>query len=226
MAVANSTGRRASSTRSVFLERAQARGLRLDLRRVATVNGIIILLLVALGVLHLVFEPRFGVFDLDGERNAPAAYAAALWVCIALLAARLGRVEEARPAQIWSALSVPLLFVGADEFGEIHERLERITGVDWQILYSPLALVAVMLWVLVGRRLRMLGAGFALFAVGTACGIASQAFEALEYAANDRRVAAFDELMVSEEMLEMTAAVLVGLALLAALRVVCRDARA
>ena len=36
----------------------------------------------------------------------------------------------------------------------VHERLERITGIDWQVLYSPLALVALALWLVVGRRLR------------------------------------------------------------------------
>ncbi len=119
-----------------------------------------------------------------------------------------------------------MLFVAADEFGEIHERLERITGIDWQILYSPLGLVAAGLWVLVGRRLRELRAGFGLFVGGTVCAVVSQVIEEVEYGANDQRVSAFDELVVGEELLEMLAAVLIGLALLAALRVVCRQTRA
>jgi hypothetical protein len=215
-----------TSITTVFFERAQAFALRLDLRRFAAVNGAIILLLGAFGVLHIVFEPRLGIFDLNGERNVPATCSAALWVCVAVIAMLLGRAERGRAARTWSALSVPVLFVGADEFGEIHERLERITGIDWQIIYAPVGLVAVILWLLVGRRLSELGSGFRLFVTGTACGIASQAFEAFEYDAHDRRVGAFNELMVSEELLEMCAAVLVGLALLAALHMVSRDARA
>ena len=225
MTVPNAEGGRLSSSTARFLDRALALALRLDPRRVAIANGAIILLLGVLGVLHIVVE-RFGAFDLDGERNVPSTYSAAVWTCIAALAVLLGRAERGRTARMWFGLSVPLLFVAADEFGEIHERLERITGIDWQVLYSPLALAAVVLWVLVGRRLRTIGAGFGLFVAGTICGVASQVGEALEYDSNDERVAAFNEIVVTEELLEMCGAVLVGLALLAALRMVCRDDRA
>jgi hypothetical protein len=217
---------RMSSASTIFFERAQALALGLDLGRVAAANGAIILLLGVFGVLHIKFYPRFGIFDLNGELNVPATYSAALWVCVALVAVLLGRAEQGRAARIWLALSVPLLFVGADEFGQVHERLESITGIDWQILYSPLALVAAVLWVLVGRRLTELGAGFGLFVGGTICGIASQVFENVEYGDNNRRVAAFNKLVVCEELLEMAAVVLIGLALLAALRIVCRQTQA
>jgi len=210
-----------------LLDRQQAIALRLDPLRVLLGNGLVIALLGVFGVLYLVYGSPLGVFDLDGERNAPATYSAALWTCVSLVALLLWRVEQpAAAARVWQALSIPLLLVAADEFGEIHERLERITGIDWQILYSPLGLVAVVLWILVGRRLRELPAGFALFVAGTVCGFASQVFEAVEYGPHDREVAAFSELMVAEELLEMAAAVLIGLALLAALRAVSRQARA
>jgi hypothetical protein len=220
------TSVRLSSAWAALLDRALVLALRLDLRRVAAVSGALILLAGVLGVLHIVFEPRFGLFDLDGERNAPSAFSAALWVGVAVLAVLLGQAEHGRAARIWRGLSIPLLLAGADEFGAIHERLERITGIDWQILYSPLAIVAAVLWVLVGRRLKTLGAGFGLFVAGTICAVASQVLEAVEYGENDRRVAAFDEIVVGEELLEMWGVLLVGLALLAALRMVCRDDRA
>jgi len=143
-----------------------------------------------------------------------------------VLALLVGRAEpRPRAARVWQALSLPLLLVAADEFGEIHERLERITGIDWQILYSPLGLVAVVLWVVIGQRLRELQAGFGLFVAGTVCGFVSQVVEAVEYGPHDREVSAFDELVVIEELLEMVGAVLVGLALLAALRAVSRRPR-
>jgi hypothetical protein len=151
-------------------------------------------------------------------------FTAALWTCVSVVALLLGRAEQpAAVARVWQALSVLLLFVAADEFGEIHERLERITGVDWQILYAPLGLVAAGLWVLVGRRLRGLGAGFGLFIGGTVCAVVSQVLEEVEYGANDQRVSGFDALVVGEELLEMVTAVLIGLALLAALRALCRQ---
>jgi hypothetical protein len=209
-----------------LLDRLQELAIRLDSRRVLLANGAVIALLGLLGILYLVSGSPFGVFDLDGERNAPSTYSAFLWTCLSMLALLVGRAE-ARPgaARVWQALSLPLLLVAADEFGEIHERLERITGIDWQILYSPLGLVAVVLWVVVGRRLRELQAGFGLFVAGTVCGFVSQVVEAVEYGPHDREVSAFDELVVIEELLEMVAAVLVGLALLAALRAVSRRPR-
>ncbi len=154
-------------------------------------------------------------------------FSATLWTGVAVVALLLGRAEQpAAVAHVWQALSVLLLFIAADEFGEIHERLERITGVDWQLLYAPLGLVAAGLWVLVGRRLRGLRARFGLFVGGTVCAVVSQVLEEVEYGANDQRVSGFDELVVGEELLEMLAAVLIGLALVAALRTVCRRTQA
>jgi hypothetical protein len=218
---------KAKASGSDLLDRLLELAVRLDLRRVLLANAAVVALLGLLGILYLVAGSPFGAFDLDGERNAPSTYSAFLWTCLSLLALLLGRAEQ-RPgaARVWRALSVPLLLVAADEFGEIHERLERITGIDWQILYAPLGLVAVVLWVVVGRRLRELQAGFGLFAAGTVCGFVSQVVEAVEYGSGDREVSAFDELVVIEELLEMVAAVLIGLALLAALRAVFRRPRA
>jgi hypothetical protein len=211
---------------SGLLDRLQELAVQLDPRRVLLANAVVIALLGLLGILYLVSGSPFAFFDLDGERNAPATYSAFLWTCLSLFALLVGRAEL-RPgaARVWQALSAPLLLVAADEFGEIHERLERITGIDWQILYSPLGLVAVVLWVVVGRRLRELQAGFGLFVAGTVCGFVSQVVEAVEYGPHDREVSAFDELVVLEELLEMVAAVLIGLAVLAALRAVSHRPR-
>lgn len=216
-----------SSRVAGLLDRLQELALRLDSRRVLIAIGTIIVLLGVLDVLELVFGSPVGIFDLNGERNVPATLSAALWTCVSVVALLLGRAEQpAAVARVWQVLSALLLYIAADEFGEIHERLERITGVDWQILYAPLGLVAAGLWVLVGRRLRGLRAGFGLFVGGTVCAVVSQMIEEVEYGANDQRVSAFDELVVGEEVLEMLAAVFVGLAFLAALRAVCRQTQA
>ena len=201
--------------------------LRLPVRQVAAVNGFVIALLGVLGVLSIAVGSPFGTFDLDGERNVPATYSAALWFSVAVLALLMGRIDPAPGLlQVWVGLSAFFVFVSADEFGEIHERLERIVGVDWQILYSPVALLALVLWLFVARRLRQIGAGLGLLLAGTACGIASQVAEAIEYGPGDERIAAFDEVMVFEELVEMVGALLVGLALLTALQALSRRARA
>jgi hypothetical protein len=194
---------------------------------IAVANGVVIALLGVLGVLSIAYGSPFAIFDLDGERNVPAIYSAALLFSVAVLALLVGRLDPAPGLPyLWVALSALFVFVSADEFGEIHERLERILGIDWQILYSPIAVVALVLWVFVARRLRQIGAGFWLLVVGTACGIVSQVAEAVEYGPGDERIAAFNEIMVFEELLEMVQALLIGLALLTALQALNRRARA
>ena len=213
--------------RTALLERMLSVVVRLPVRRVAAANGVVIALLGAVGVLSIVFGSPFGSFDLDGERNIPATYSAALWFSVAVLALLMGRIDPAPgPPQLWLGLSGFFVFVSADEFGEIHERLERIVGVDWQILYSPVAVLALVLWLFVARRLRQIGVGLGLLLAGTVCGIASQVAEAVEYGPGDERIAAFDELMVFEELVEMVGALLIGLAVLTALQALNRRARA
>ena len=68
--------------------------------------------------------------------------------------------------------------------------------------------------------------GLGLLLAGTVCGVASQVAEAVEYGPGDERIAAFDELVVFEELVEMVAALLIGLALLTALQALYRRARA
>jgi len=109
---------------------------------------------------------------------------------------------------------------------EIRERLKRIVGIDWQILYSPIALLALVLWLFVARRLRQIGVGLGLLLAGTVCGIASQVAGSGRIRPGDERTAAFDEVMVFEELVEMVAALLIGLALLTALQALNRRARA
>ena len=212
---------------TALLDRALGVAVRLPIRTVAAANGVVIAFLGVLGVLFLVFGSPFGSFDLDGERNVPATYSAALWFSVAVLALLVARVDPGRGlSQLWVGLSALCVFVSADEFGEVHERLERVTGIDWQILYLPVGLLALVLWFFVGRRLRRIAAGFGLFVLGTVCGIASQVAEAVEYGPGDERIRAFDEVMVFEELVEMVAALLIGLALLTALQALSRRARA
>ena len=223
----NVAGQRVTARTRSLLDRTLAVAVGLPIRRVAAANGAVIGLLGTLGVLSIALGSPFGSFDLDGERNVPATYSAALWFAVAVLALVMGRIDPAPGLpQLWVGLSAFFVLVSADEFGEIHERLERIVGVDWQILYSPVAVLALVLWLFVARRLRQIGVGLGLLVAGTVCGIASQVAEAVEYGPGDERIALFDELMVFEELVEMIGALLIGLALLTALQALSRRARA
>jgi hypothetical protein len=218
---------RERSVGTALLDRVLGVAVRLPVRRVATANGVVIALLGVLGVLSIVSGSPFGIFDLDGERNVPATYTAALLFSVAVLALLVGRIDPAPglPQLVGRGVG-PLRLrlsrrvrrdsraAGADH----GDRLADPLLADRRPRPRPLALLA--------RRLREIGAGFWLLVVGTACGIASQVAEAVEYGPGDKRVAAFDELMVFEELLEMVEALLIGLALLTALQALYRRARA
>ena len=91
----------------------------LDARRVAAANGVVIALLGVLGVLFIVFGSPFGIFDLDGERNVPATYSAALWFTVAVLALLMGRIDPAPGLpQLWVGLSAFFVLVSGCSWSE------------------------------------------------------------------------------------------------------------
>jgi hypothetical protein len=197
------------------LDAAHRLALRIDTRRLALIVGALIAVLGVMGILRYGNKEQLGAFNLDGERNVPAVFSAALWTLVSGLAVLVGRADRWRA---WYAFAVVTLVVAADEFGEIHERLENKTGIDWQLLYLPVGILAAILFVAIGRRLWRLGAGFTPFAVAAGAGVVSQLLEEVQYGENDEPVRGYRVMVVSEEVLEMTAALLIGLALLAALR--------
>jgi len=197
------------------LDAAHRLALRIDTRRLALIVGALIAVLAVMGILRYGNKEQLGAFNLDGERNVPAVFSAALWTVVSGLAVLVGRADRWRA---WDAFAVVTLVVAADEFGEIHERLENKTGIDWQLLYLPVGILAAILFVAIGRRLWRLGVGFTLFAFAAGAGVVSQLLEQIQYGQNDEPVRGYRVMVVSEEVLEMTAALLIGLAFLAALR--------
>jgi len=197
------------------LDAAHRLALRIDARRLALVVGALIAGLAVMGILRYGNKEQLGAFNLDGERNVPAVFSAALWTAVSGLALLVGRAD---PWRAWYAFAVVTLVVAADEFGEIHERLEHKTAIDWQLLYLPVGILGAILFVAIGRRLWRLGAGFTLFALAAGAGVVSQLLEQVQYGENDEPVRGYRVMVVSEEVLEMTAALLIGLAFLAVLR--------
>jgi len=198
-----------------LLDAAEGLALRVEPRRVALWVLVCIAVLTAVGIARFAYKDALSAFNLDGERNVPALFSGVLWTGVGVLAVLVGR---ARGEAAWYLLAALFLLLAADEVLEFHERLENVTGVDWQFLYAPVALAAAPLWVVVGLRLRRLGKGFEPFAVATACILVAQPLEALQVnAAGDPRPG-FRVFVVSEEVLEMLSALLLGLALLAVLQ--------
>ena len=198
-----------------MLDAAHRLALRIDTRRLGLIVGALIAVLGVMGILRYGNKEQLGAFNLDGERNVPAVFSATLWTLVSGVAVLVGRADRWRA---WYAFAVVTLVVAADEFGEIHERLENKTGIDWQLLYLPVGILAAILFVAIGRRLWRLGAGFTPFAVAAGAGVVSQLLEEVQYGENDEPVRGYRVMVVSEEVLEMTAALLIGLALLATLR--------
>ncbi|MDQ4131123.1 MAG: hypothetical protein M3133_09070 [Actinomycetota bacterium] len=169
---------------------------------------------VALGVLG-VLDATVGVplpFYLDGEGGAPALFSAGLLVAGGALAVLLGagRLAPGGPVT-WLALAAFLAFMALDELLGVHEALERRTGIDWQLLYSPVVLVGGMAWL---RALQALRRGHVvarrLLMGGAAAWLAAQILEDIQWTDGDRLV--YPWMIVPEEMLEMTGSMLFGLA--------------
>ena len=194
-----------------FFDAAERLALRVDPRRWALVVSGAIAFLGVMGIIRFAHKDALGAFNLDGERNVPATFSGLLWLVVALLAYLAGRAQEGR-TYAWKVLAVLFVLLAFDEVAEVHEHLQHYAGIDWQLLYLPVALLAGIAWVLVGRALKRLGAGFWPFIGATACGLVAQPLEALQIDshANPRR--GFRAMVVSEELLEMAAALLLTLA--------------
>lgn len=194
----------------------RSRGAAPGIRRAAVLLGGSIAVLTGLGIgaMTIDFGPLW-IFDLDREWVVPAFFSAGVLGWAAVLAARLARAGPAsrlRPVWWW-ALTVLFAFMCLDELTSIHERLEAATGVDWQLLYAPLVVVAGIGWLRALVSFQRRGAAV-LWALGAAAWFVAQVFEYLQYD-GDRLIHAW--MIVPEESLEMTGSSLWVLALLTAL---------
>lgn len=207
-----------------LLDWAHRLALRVDVRRLVLALGAAIVFLGVMGILRYAHKDTLRPFNLDGERNVPAFFSGALWVCAGSLAALVGRAGSSRAAKAWYLLAALLFLVAADEVAQFHEHLEHLSGIDWQILYAPIALLAAPLWIVIGRRLHKLQAGFHPFVAATLCALVSQGLEPFEVDSTGAPKPGFRVMVVTEELLEMAAAVLLGVAFLAALRAVAARA--
>ncbi|GIG29388.1 hypothetical protein [Cellulomonas marina] len=146
----------------------------------------------------------------DDERTIPAA-----WSAMMLLAAAAVAVPAAvRSSRLYAWVAAGALLMAADEWAALHETLERDLGVDWQVLYAPLGVVAVVLAVLLLRRLwRTDRRTLALLVVVAALWGTSQVLEAFEWDGDVQRAGYVGKMLV-EEALETTGSLVLAIALL------------
>lgn len=130
--------------------------------------GVITLFLILASILGTILRYKFGIttsyfvslFNLDSEKNIPTFFSTLLLLTCSIL---LGIIASTRKVQMkrefwhWAILAAGFLFLAADEFIEIHERIGTLvhnkfntTGVfyfAWIIPYALLAIAVVIAFV-------------------------------------------------------------------------------
>lgn len=151
-------------------------------------------------------------FDPDAERRIPALYSGMLLV-IAAAAALLSRHR----GRSFVVLSAGLAAMAVDEVLAVHEKLEHYLALDWQLIYIPAFLVALVVVIGVVRGMRRdAPRAVPVLAAGAACWIASQVLEAVQWDGGNKNPG-YEVMMYIEEVLEMlgTVGFIVSLLLLA-----------
>jgi hypothetical protein len=147
--------------------------------------------------------------NLEEAINFPALFSGMLLYAVsgsALLAAR----SEPMP---WVPLAVFFAFMGTDELFKIHETIEHGTGVDWQIIYLPVVLVAGAFWLAALDRISRFSSERMLWLGGAAAWIIAQLLEVVSNAGGDNWTVLAGEFSGAEEVLEMLGSSLFLLAL-------------
>lgn len=197
--------------------------LRALLARVAPAHVVLaglvgVVVLVAVGWDTTLDRPAVGypprrLLDLDGELGASAVFSAALLLLAAAAALGWASVTATRWGVRWAALTALFfVFMASDEVVSVHERMERLTGLDWQLIYVPVVIAAAvpavgLVFDLPDRRTR------AVFLAGGAAWVGAQALEFYQWHDD---VLVHPLAIIPEEALEMLGSLLWAAALLVA----------
>jgi hypothetical protein len=204
--------------------------LALDVRRTAELLFGTIAVLAVAGIMAALLDPQNAWLGLDSELDLgwppteislalPAMWSASLlsFAGVAWLAVGWHAPSAARVAA--QLLALALLFLAVDELFRVHERIEARTGIEWLVMYIPLAAIvagcmAALAWRYRGRGTRV---PLLLVAAGLCWGMALL-LEALQWR-GDVQVQGYELFMIPEELLELSGTSLLILAALLALRV-------
>ncbi len=172
---------------------------------------------VVLGALQRSGHLDSNLTNLDSEASAATFLAAGLlWAAAVAWTLVVASIHpRSAGAWVWPAL---LAMLALDEGNALHEKLERWSGVDWQLLYLPIMAVAAVAWWQAVRRHRR--EPTARLLVGGAAAWATALILELVQNWGGEPVAAaiYDPAMVSEEALEMIGSLLILIAAVTALR--------
>jgi hypothetical protein len=139
-----------------------------------------ILVIWVAGVAHATGIVSLPLFNLDREGTVPQAYSGLLLLAAATaayLAARCG-VPRRRAFVILAAV---LAYMSLDEVFRIHEKLDSELDFDWQVLYVPIAGLALAGWLGVDRVIRGDRRARVLWIGGAACWLVAQVLEVFQW---------------------------------------------
>ncbi len=170
---------------------------------IAVVSGLAIAVFVALGIAQRTVYPALHEANLDSETSVATWFSAALLWSAAICWLLVAATARPRLPALW--IWWPLLaWLALDEGNAFHERLERWSGIDWQLLYLPvMGIAAVAWWGLVRRYWTQRSTGVLLVA-GAAAWASALFLELFQnWGGSPVKAAIYDPAMITEEALEM-----------------------
>jgi hypothetical protein len=195
-----------------------------QLHSLVAVLGAAIALLAAMGTAY--YASFLGVlkpFDVDGELSNyiyfPAIFSGGLLFCGAWAA--LGELHiGASPDWAWRGIAAFFAFMGIDELVTIHEHVENLTGVDWQLLYLPVVALGGVFWLAILRSMGPVPLARLMWIGGVAAWLAAQTVEHFEvqkltFDSHGHPVGALPAQILVEETGEMIGSALFLLAIVA-----------
>ena len=170
---------------------------------VAVVAGVAIAVFVVLGILQRVAFSDWSFANLDSEVSVATWFSATLLWVAAFWWLLVAVTVRPRSLAIWGWWGV-LAWLALDEGSAVHERLERWSGIDWQVLYVPLmGVAAVALWGVFLRYRSQERIG-ALLMAGAATWIVVLALELIQnWGGSPVQAGVYVPTMITEEALEM-----------------------
>ena len=191
---------------------------------VAGVSGVTITVFVVLGILQRTAFPDWSLANLDSEVSVATWFSAALLWAAAFWWLLVAMTARPRSLAIWVWWGV-LAWLALDEGSAVHERLERWSGIDWQLLYVPLmGVAAVALWG-VFRRYRSQARVAVLLVAGAATWVVVLALELIQnWGGPPVQAAVYVPTMIAEEALEMVGSTALLIAAMLVLQRVVRPA--
>ena len=185
---------------------------------IAAITGVGIGVVIVLGIVQRAALPEWGFANLDSEASFATVFSSTLLWAVAFWWFLVAVTSRPRSLALWIWWPV-LAWLALDEGSAIHERVERWSGIDWQILYVPVMALAVVAWWGVLRRYRdQARIAVPLIVVAVVWFIALALELVQNWGGAPIQASIYDPTMILEEALEMVGGTALLVAAASALR--------